>query len=391
MSSTYKPLFNNQRGGNGDVGDPMALAPPRSTGRLSDRGKMDTYRGPYSYNYNGPYDYPDIDDPYSHQRRRGEEKRSSTFKPLFATSRDQHPQNMRRDALAPMPRGRRSIRLSDEGKDQERYDRRMMRESDRRWDGDGGPYSNDLPYSAPGGGGGSTGRLSDVGKEYDRRDERRGAPMALARSSGSSADGQYDRYGRWQTGPSEGDRYGIGGLSSTGRLSDIGKRSSSTYKPLFDSSRGGPHPQNMRRDAMMGSGPSSGRLSDQGKDMDRYMSGGPPPPPMYYDERPGMGMRRQSDLGKEKRYSGGVTYNADANEYSRSSTFKPLFDSQRSKTYMSDSEFVRRDTPDRRLLPDGRDGARYRVSDDGRFGSGDNSNYYEPRRSPYFKYGGGAR
>ena len=389
MSSTYKPLFNDQRGGNGDVGGPMALAPPRSTGRLSDRGKMDTYRGPYNYNYNGPYDYPDIDDPYSYQRR--EEKQSSTFKPLFASSRDQHPQNMRRDALAPMPRGRRSIRLSDEGKDQERYDRRMMRESDRRWDGDGGPYSNDLPYSAPGGGGGSTGRLSDVGKEYDRRDERRGAPMALARSSGSSADGHYDRYGRWQTGPSEGDRYGIGGLSSTGRLSDIGKRSSSTYKPLFDSSRGGPHPQNMRRDAMMGSGPSSGRLSDQGKDMGRYMSGGPPPPPMYYDERPGMGMRRQSDLVKEERYSGGVTYNADANEYSRSSTFKPLFDSQRNKTYMSDSEFVRRGTSDRRLLSDGRDGARYRISDDGRFGSGDNSNYYDPGRSPYFKYGGGAR
>ena len=391
MSSTYKPLFNDQRGGNGDVGGPMALAPPRSTGRLSDRGKMDTYRGPYNYNYNGPYDYPDIDDPYSYQRRRGEEKQSSTFKPLFASSRDQHPQNMRRDALAPMPRGRRSIRLSDEGKDQERYDRRMMRESDRRWDGAGGPYLNDLPYSAPGGGEGSTGRLSDVGKEYDRRDERRGAPMALARSSGSSADGHYDRYGRWQTGPSEGDRYGIGGLSSTGRLSDIGKRSSSTYKPLFDSSRGGPHPQNMRRDAMMGSGPSSGRLSDQGKDMGRYMSGGPPPPPMYYDERPGMGMRRQSDLGKEKRYSGGVTYNADANEYSRSSTFKPLFDSQRNKTYMSDSEFVRRGTSDRRLLSDGRDGARYRISDDGRFGSGDNSNYYDPGRSPYFKYGGGAR
>lgn len=60
MSSTYKPLFNDQRGGNGDVGGPMALAPPRSTGRLSDRGKMDTYRGPNNYNYNGPYDYPDM-------------------------------------------------------------------------------------------------------------------------------------------------------------------------------------------------------------------------------------------------------------------------------------------------------------------------------------------
>ena len=366
MSSTYKPLFNDQRG---DVGGPMALAPPpsRATGRLSDRGKMDTYRGPYNYNYNnGPYAYPDIDDPYNYQRR--EDKQSSTFKPLFASSRDQHPQNMRRDALAPLPRGRRSIRLSDEGKDQERYDRRMMRESDRRWSGAGAP---------------PTGRLSDVGKEYDRRDGRRGGPMALARRSGSSADGHYDRYGRWQTGPSEGDRYGIGGLSSTGRLSDIGRRSSSTYKPLFDSSRGGPHPQNMRRDAMMGSGPSSGRLSDQGKDMDRYMAAGPPLPPMYYDERPGMGMRRQSDLGKEKRYSGGVTYNADANEYSRSSTFKPLFDSQRHKTYVSE--------PDRRRLSNGRDGGRYRISDDGRFGSGDNSNYYDPGRSPYFKYGGGAR
>ena len=52
MSSTYKPLFNDQRGG---VGGPMALAPPRATGRLSDRGKMDTYRGPYNYNYDGPY------------------------------------------------------------------------------------------------------------------------------------------------------------------------------------------------------------------------------------------------------------------------------------------------------------------------------------------------
>jgi hypothetical protein len=363
MSSTYKPLFNNQRGGGGDVGAPVALAPPRSTGRLSDRGKMDTYRGPYTHNYNGGYDFPDVDDPYSYQSR--EDKQSNTFKPLFASSRDQHPQNMRRDALAPMPRGRRSIRLSDEGKERERYDRQMMRESDRRRGGVDSPYSNDLPYGTP-----------NMG----------GRQMALARRSGSSANGHYDRYGRWQTGSRDDDRYGIGGLSTTGRLSDIGKRSSSTYKPLFDSSRGGPHPQNMRRDAMMGGVPSSGRLSDQGKDMDRYIAAGPPPPPIYYDERPGMSIRRQPGLGKEKRYSGGVTYNADANEYSRSSTFKPLFDSQRSKTYMSDSEFVMRGTPDRRRLSDGRDGGRYRNLDEGRFGS-----VYDPGRRPYFKYGGGAR
>lgn len=280
MSSTYKPLFNNQRGGDGR-GGPMALAPPRSTGRLSDRGKMNSYNRPYDYD---GY-FPDAHyDPRSYERR--EEKRSSTFKPLFASSRDQHPQNMRHDALAPMPRGRRSIRLSDEGKDQERFDRRMMRESDRR-DYRGGPYSNELPYGTPSGGGvGSAGRLSDVGKEYDRR----GGSMLARRS-------------------------------------------------------------------------------------------GPPPPPMYYDERPGM--RRQSDLGKEKRYSGGVTYNADANEYSRSSTFKPLFDSQRNKTFMADSEFVMRGTPDRRRLSDGRDGGRYRISDD--------SNYYDPSQSAYFKYGGGLR
>ena len=75
--------------------------------------------------------------------------------------------------------------------------------------------------------------------------------------------------------------------------------------------------------------------------------------------------------------------NADANEYSRSSTFKPLFDSQRNKTFMADSEFVMRGTPDRRRLSDGRDGGRYRISDD--------SNYYDPSQSAYFKYGGGLR
>mmetsp|Transcript_39417 Transcript_39417/g.80837 ORF Transcript_39417/g.80837 Transcript_39417/m.80837 type:complete len:312 (-) Transcript_39417:1463-2398(-) len=298
--------------------------PRRYDSRVARRYDMsDRYADdPYSYGRDrGGYDRGNGDrdrdrgDYYYGTREQPREK-SGTYKPLFAQRFPDY-QNSRRDVLGG---GRSSGRLSDEGKER--------------------PYSL-LP---PGGGTdsrdqgrtGSTGRLSDMGKsEYGGGSARSSQPSrALTRASssgGSSADGYYDRYGRWQTGNRDVDRVGdYGGRSggSTGRLSDLGR----TFT--------GPDRYGRSYEKR---GYRSERLSDVGKDEEMYhRSRGRGRRSRdrdcreeewerrQYGEEDRRRMRPPSDhMGRRldddrPKYYGGITPTSDYDN-SRSSTFKPLF------------------------------------------------------------------